>query len=101
MPQDDFLSFESCCVPAPTTIGEIEASISDRSGRSMDSSKTTEESASPYNAEYPPVLNTVPLKRKGENLPRVDISGTLVKYGLLIRPPSMNCFVSCPVPPRT
>ena len=71
------------------------------SGRSDVSRTNAEDSACPYCAEYPPVEKTVPLKRKGENLPRDAISGTEEKNGLFTFNPSMIVFVSAPVPPRT
>src|SRR5258706_6230037 len=101
MPHDDFLFFASSCNPPPKIIGDNDKLAAERSGKSIDSSINAEDKASPYKAEYPPVLNTVPLNKKGENLPRVARSGMLVRYGLFTSVPSINCFVSAPVPPRT
>jgi len=60
-----------------------------------------EDNASPYSAEYPPVLNTVPLKSMGENLPRAGTLGSLAVNGLSTCIPSIKVLVSYCSPPRT
>ena len=57
----------------------MEALASERSGTSILSNIKAEDKACPYKAEYPPVLNTVPLNKKGEKRPRCARSGTLLK----------------------
>ena len=59
-------------------MGDTAKLAEDRSGKSIDSRINADDKASPYNAEYPPALNTVPLNKRGENLPLVARSGTLV-----------------------
>ncbi|MBA7581020.1 hypothetical protein ES708_22919 [subsurface metagenome] len=77
MANEVFFHRFTCDAFMPTVISEI---LDLSSGSSAFVVKSTiEERACPNSAEYPPVLNNVPLKSNGENRPLDGRSGKLEK----------------------